>query len=59
MQSRRYYWFPGIYQVLAQSDPPVAQKTRLGQLVAVGRAAHGSEGGFSYYDFYLLERECH
>ena len=27
MQSRRYYWFPGICQVLAQSDPPVALKT--------------------------------
>ncbi len=27
MQFPRYYWFLGICQVLAQSDPPVAQKT--------------------------------
>ena len=27
MQSRRYHWFPGICQVLAPSDPPVALKT--------------------------------
>ena len=26
MQSRRYDWFPGIHQVLAKSDPPVALK---------------------------------